>query len=285
MHQDHLGSSVASTTAAGAIAWREDTTPYGEKRLDPNANKDDEGFTGHISDAATDLTYMQARYYDPVIGRFLSNDPVGLIQGGTGYFNRYAYVANNPINATDPTGKYICYKCTEEQADALRASLAHARKALTTGKLSRSKKKALKRALDAYGKEGEAGVAVTFLSDAAFENATGSETTYSPNGATKYFKDKDVSVVVFRDSFPDYYKSLDGPNGGFLNGQPKGSGPFNSKDERANIVAHEGNHIADQKACKCNNVSEAPAYRVGSSVNEGHGSQPLQRRRGNRENE
>ncbi len=47
---------------------------------------------------------MQARYYDPVIGRFLSNDPVGFAEGGVGYFNRYAYTFNNPISYTDPTG-------------------------------------------------------------------------------------------------------------------------------------------------------------------------------------
>jgi hypothetical protein len=46
---------------------------------------------------------MQARYYDPVIGRFYSNDPMGF----TGYFatfNRYSYVGNNPYKFTDPTG-------------------------------------------------------------------------------------------------------------------------------------------------------------------------------------
>jgi uncharacterized protein RhaS with RHS repeats len=50
---------------------------------------------------------MQARYYDPVIGRFLSNDPVGFASGGTGYFNRYAYTMNDPVNATDPTGEIV----------------------------------------------------------------------------------------------------------------------------------------------------------------------------------
>ena len=49
---------------------------------------------------------MQARYYDPVIGRLLSNDPVGFAEGGVQYFNRYAFVANNPVNAIDPTGMY-----------------------------------------------------------------------------------------------------------------------------------------------------------------------------------
>ncbi len=118
MHQDHLGSPVSSTTSAGTIAWREDFTPYGEKRLDPTANQDDEGFTGHIDDSATGLTYMQARYYDPVIGRFLSKDPIGFRRGGVRYFNRYAYVGNEPVNAFDPTGEKIEYAADSPQNQA-----------------------------------------------------------------------------------------------------------------------------------------------------------------------
>jgi uncharacterized protein RhaS with RHS repeats len=48
---------------------------------------------------------MQARYYDPVVGRFSSTDPVGPAPGNGFNFNRYAYVNNNPISDTDPTGK------------------------------------------------------------------------------------------------------------------------------------------------------------------------------------
>ena len=48
---------------------------------------------------------MQARYYGPVIGRFLSNDPVGFAPNRPQYFNRYSYVGNDPINVYDPTGK------------------------------------------------------------------------------------------------------------------------------------------------------------------------------------
>ncbi|QMW16295.1 hypothetical protein H3302_18610 [Pseudoalteromonas sp. MT33b] len=47
---------------------------------------------------------MQARYYDPVIGRFYSNDPVGFT-GEVDTFNRYSYVGNNPYKYTDPDGK------------------------------------------------------------------------------------------------------------------------------------------------------------------------------------
>ncbi|MEO0465467.1 MAG: RHS repeat-associated core domain-containing protein [Pseudomonadota bacterium] len=47
---------------------------------------------------------MQARYYDPVIGRFLSSDPMGFAGGGPAYFPRYTYVANDPVNLVDPNG-------------------------------------------------------------------------------------------------------------------------------------------------------------------------------------
>jgi RHS repeat-associated protein len=55
---------------------------------------------------------MQARYYDPVIGRFYSNDPVGApghLSGAQGIqgFNRYAYAINNPYKYVDPDGRVV----------------------------------------------------------------------------------------------------------------------------------------------------------------------------------
>ena len=106
-HSDHLGSASLGVTAAGAEAWRESYTPFGEPILDPAANRDEAGFTGHIRDHATGLTYAQARYYNPVTARFLSPDPVGFaeMEGDWRYFQRYAYTANDPVNATDPDGE------------------------------------------------------------------------------------------------------------------------------------------------------------------------------------
>jgi uncharacterized protein RhaS with RHS repeats len=52
--------------------------------------------------------YMQARYYDPVIGRFYSNDPVGYVARNPVHsFNRYSYVSNNPYKYVDPDGREI----------------------------------------------------------------------------------------------------------------------------------------------------------------------------------
>jgi RHS repeat-associated protein len=53
-------------------------------------------------DDGTGLYYYRARYYDPVIGRFISEDPLGFAAGDV---NFYAYVGNNPVNANDPSGK------------------------------------------------------------------------------------------------------------------------------------------------------------------------------------
>lgn len=56
-------------------------------------------------DAASGLTYMQQRYYDPQIGRFLSVDPVTAYSNPVGAFNRYWYASNNPYKFVDPDGR------------------------------------------------------------------------------------------------------------------------------------------------------------------------------------
>lgn len=60
----------------------------------------DVGYTGHKFDKDIGLSYMQARYYDPVLGRFMSPDPVG----SADQFNLFAYVGNDPISNIDPSG-------------------------------------------------------------------------------------------------------------------------------------------------------------------------------------
>jgi len=102
-HTDALGSPIAKTNAAGAIIETSEYEPYGSLL---NRNNDDRaGYTGHVMDAVSGLTYMQQRYYDPGIGAFLSVDPVTAYSNPVGAFNRYRYASGNPYRFTDPDGR------------------------------------------------------------------------------------------------------------------------------------------------------------------------------------
>ena len=105
-HTDALGSPVARSNGSGALISRTRFEPYGNVAAGYNPVRPDSiGFTGHVNDANTGLTYMQQRYYDPVAGRFLSVDPV-VTDGNSGSgFNRYAYGNNSPFRYVDPDGR------------------------------------------------------------------------------------------------------------------------------------------------------------------------------------
>jgi len=70
LHTDALGSPVAETDESCSVLKRTRYEPYGAPTDGIYVNGP--GFTGHVTDAATGLTYMQQRYYDPLAGRFLS---------------------------------------------------------------------------------------------------------------------------------------------------------------------------------------------------------------------
>jgi RHS repeat-associated protein len=105
-HTDALGTPIAVTDASKAVIETFEYEPFGQ--LVNSTLKDGPGYTGHVQDAATGLTYMQQRYYDPTIGRFLSVDPVTANSGTGGNFNRYWYANNNPYMFTDPDGRAPC---------------------------------------------------------------------------------------------------------------------------------------------------------------------------------
>ena len=79
VHADHQGTARSGTAWGGAELWEDWHTPFGESLIHPDATDDQGDFTGHIRDKSTGLTYMQARYYDPVIGRFLAEDPMDML--------------------------------------------------------------------------------------------------------------------------------------------------------------------------------------------------------------
>jgi len=103
IHADGLGSIVAESDAEGNVTRRENYEPYGQGLGEHASNGP--AYTGHVSDAATGLSYMQQRYYDPLVGRFLSADPVTAYSNPVTAFSRYRYANNNPYLFRDPDGR------------------------------------------------------------------------------------------------------------------------------------------------------------------------------------
>jgi RHS repeat-associated protein len=103
-HTDALGSPVAVSNEAGVVQPGDRTNydPYGGAI---GKVVEGVGYTGHVMDPVSGLTYMQQRYYDPAVGRFLSVDPVTALSDPVGYFGRYHYANNNPYKFTDPDGR------------------------------------------------------------------------------------------------------------------------------------------------------------------------------------
>lgn len=104
-HNDASGTPALATDAAGNVLWKENYRPYGDRLNNaPAASGNPIGFAGKPFDAAVGLSYMGARYYDPMLGRFMGVDPATVDPGGVHGFNRYAYANNNPYKYVDPDG-------------------------------------------------------------------------------------------------------------------------------------------------------------------------------------
>ena len=115
---DTLGSRRAVTDTAGSIKAKIDYSVWGTPTVTNYNGYDgslDVSYTGKERDA-TGLSYFNARYYDPLAGRFYSEDP---IKDGMNWF---VYCGNNPLSFTDPTGlasnvydKYKAFFTNEER--------------------------------------------------------------------------------------------------------------------------------------------------------------------------
>ncbi|MBC7251427.1 MAG: RHS repeat-associated core domain-containing protein [Anaerolineae bacterium] len=114
LHADHLGSVSVVSDGGGALLASQRYYPYGEIRYATGVLPTDFGFTGQRAEAGLGLLDYRARFYDPVLGRFVSADTVVPNPGNSQDLNRYAYVRNNPLRYTDPSG---CWTFEESPDD------------------------------------------------------------------------------------------------------------------------------------------------------------------------
>lgn len=124
IHTDHLGSTNVVTNASSTIAELTDYYTYGSPRISQKSGSfvEKRKYIGEDYDKETNLSYLNARYYDGQRGQFISQDPVFIYMGNNAeirerydvdmimllsdpqQLNSYSYARNNPIIYKDPTG-------------------------------------------------------------------------------------------------------------------------------------------------------------------------------------
>ena len=111
-HRDHLGSIQSITDASGEVLHKA-YEPFGDTHSTVGSHSDLRGWIGEREEE-TELVYLNARYYDPEIGRFVSPDPIAYLGQK---LNRYTYSRNNPINYLDPSGLDDAYSAWWYESD------------------------------------------------------------------------------------------------------------------------------------------------------------------------
>ena len=102
---DRLNSTLALTDSNGVIKQQYSYDPYGNVTSSDTTTgfTNPYQYTGREADTAG-LYYYRARYYSPMMGGFIGEDPVGFDGGQLSF---YAYVGGNPLNFRDPSGKFL----------------------------------------------------------------------------------------------------------------------------------------------------------------------------------
>ena len=99
-YADGQGSIIATLNSMGNVIDKFSYSPFGINSASNDHSDQPWGYTGRRYDQESGLYYYRARYYNPSLGRFISADPIGYDD----QMNMYAYVANSPMNFTDPSG-------------------------------------------------------------------------------------------------------------------------------------------------------------------------------------
>ncbi len=216
---DHLGSVRLETTAAGAQPTYRDFWPYGDEATPPGGSErmkfaGQERDLGNLTSIADDIDYMHARYFRPIFGRFLSADPAAGSAKESRRWNRYSYVAGNPLRFTDPTGQYLCSdKAGCADFDAARLATLQSTRATAEERAAAA----------AFGELGEPNGVTVRSGDPGKGNAAGTlnSPVFGVEGDKAVVKSVKSETVVR---------------------------PGLSKNEEQAVVVHEGSHILDARA-------------------------------------
>jgi len=100
---DALGSVRQATDGAGAVVSAREWSPYGEELGGTQAGL---GYTGECFDGDVGMVYLRARWYEPGVGRFTRRDPWEGKQDEPQTLHAYIYTHDDPVNFTDPTGRW-----------------------------------------------------------------------------------------------------------------------------------------------------------------------------------
>jgi RHS repeat-associated protein len=109
---DALGSTLALTDSTGTVQTQYGYDPFGGTTSYGQASTNSFQYTGRENDNIG-IYYYRARYYEPQVGRFIAEDPIGF-KGGKDF---YAYVGNRPTRYKDPSG---LRDCDQENIDCVR---------------------------------------------------------------------------------------------------------------------------------------------------------------------
>jgi RHS repeat-associated protein len=122
--QDEIGSVSSVTNSANAIVGTYAYDAFGNLTASTGTLTNPFRFTGREFDAETGIYFYRARYYDPAVGRFLGEDPLGFPGSGS---NFYAYVKNDPATLSDPFGlcpkQKKCKKCASKVLAAVSSKI------------------------------------------------------------------------------------------------------------------------------------------------------------------
>jgi RHS repeat-associated protein len=102
---DHLGTPQRMVSPTNSVVWNADIKPFGKASLQANLVPNNIRFSGQYEDEESGYHYNWHRHYDPMTGRYIETDPLGIAAS----LNLYLYVGGSPLVFIDPYGLFETY--------------------------------------------------------------------------------------------------------------------------------------------------------------------------------